>query len=58
MAYISNAEKLGMEKRTLEIAEQLLEKGFKPALIKETTGLSLTKIKALQQKLKQRKTLM
>jgi|SRR5579872_5560939 len=59
MAYISNAEKLGIEKgikkRNLEIAEQLLGKGFKPALIKETTGLSIAKIKALQQKLKREK---
>ncbi len=55
MAYISNAEKFGIEKGKLEVAKHLLEEGFKPALIRKTTGLSLTKIKALQQKLKQEK---
>jgi predicted transposase/invertase (TIGR01784 family) len=59
MAYISNAEKFGMEKGIkkgkLEVAEHLLEEGLKLALIKKTTGLSLAKLKELQQKLKQTK---
>lgn len=57
MAYVSNAEKFGMEKgikkRNLEIVERSLEEGLKPTLVKKLTGLSLTQIKMLQQKLKQ-----
>lgn len=58
MAYVSFIEKLGMERGKLEgmlsVAKHLLEDGAKPAYVKKITGLSLTKIKQLQQKLKQR----
>lgn len=59
MAYITNAEKFGIEKgikqRNIEIAECLLDEGCKLSFIKKTTGLSLAQIKALQQKLKESK---
>jgi hypothetical protein len=54
MAYISFIEKLGMEKDLMNAAKHLLEDGAKPAYVKKITGLSLTKIKQLQQKLKQK----
>ena len=55
MAYISNAEKFGIEKGIKKVAEQSLEQGLKPAVIKKITGLSLAQIKLLQQKLKRAK---
>jgi len=55
MAYVSNAEKFGMERGIKKVAEQSLEQGLKPAVIKRITGLSLVQIKALQQKLKRAK---
>jgi len=57
MAYISNAERFGMEKGIiqgkLEVARHMLEEGIKPAVIERTTGFSSAKIKKLQRELKQ-----
>jgi len=59
MAYISSAEKFGMErgmKQGIEqVAKHMLEEGAKIAFIKKTTGLSLQKIKQLQRDLKEKK---
>jgi len=63
MAYISSVERFGMEKGIkqgiekdkLEVAQHMLEEGLKVTLIKKTTGLSLQKIKKLQQELKNKK---
>lgn len=46
MPYISNAEKFGMEKGKLEVANYLIEEGIKPAIIERTTGLSSAKNKS------------
>ncbi|EKD72828.1 MAG: hypothetical protein ACD_45C00578G0015 [uncultured bacterium] len=58
MAYITTAEQIGMEqgmKKAVEkVAENLLKEGLKPDFIKKVTGLSLAKIKKLQQKLNQK----
>ena len=60
MPYITTAERFGiekgrkegMEKGKLEVAEHLLEDGAKPVYVKKMTGLSLEKLKKLQQKMK------
>ncbi|HSW69376.1 MAG TPA: hypothetical protein VLI69_04360 [Gammaproteobacteria bacterium] len=60
MAYITSAERIGIEKGRkesaeegkLEVAKLLLREGCEVALVEKTTGISLDQIKALQQKLK------
>jgi len=58
MPYISSAERFGMEKGREEglekVARHLLKEGAKPAYIKKITGLSLVKIKHIQQSLKKK----
>jgi predicted transposase/invertase (TIGR01784 family) len=69
MAYISNAEKFGIEKGILEgkregkregrlegkleVARHLLAEGIKPNIIERSTGFSPAEIKKLQQEVKQ-----
>jgi hypothetical protein len=54
MSYISRAEQFGEErgikKEKYDTALRLLSTGAKPAFVKKVTGLSLSKIKALQSK--------
>ena len=53
MAYISSAERFGIEKGKLEVARNLLEEGVQVTLIKKWTGFSLAKLKKLQQEIKE-----
>jgi len=53
MSYISSAERFGRKQEAVDIAKHLLEEGVKSNIIGRATGLSLVKIKKLQQELRQ-----
>ncbi len=47
MPFITTAERIGMEKKALEIAKKMKQAGIDSALIAETTGLSIETVEKL-----------
>ncbi len=64
MAYVTNAERFGIEKgrrqgiemSTLEIAKRMLDEGYELASINKVTGLPLARLESLQQEVEKSET--